>query len=136
MSLPKEIIEYILTYDDHFILRGGKIVSIVSKKDPRYTLLQSVCRKEITHYTVYGRIQRFEYDLYNPFTCKERDLYSVENDNMSVEIEQMPKGVMKYTIYLFRLKPKEYNTDKIQVFYKGNLCDYNWHYIQYNYIRK
>ena len=136
MYLPREIIEYILTYDDHFILRGGKIVPIISKKDPRYTLLQSVCRKEINQYTVYGRIRRFEYDLYNPFPCKERALYSVDDDNMSVEIEQMSTGAIQYTIYLFRLKPEEYNTDKIQVFYKGYLHDYNWHYIRYSYIRK
>uniref|UniRef100_A0A6C0BBG1 Uncharacterized protein n=1 Tax=viral metagenome TaxID=1070528 RepID=A0A6C0BBG1_9ZZZZ len=43
-NLPKEIINIILSFDKHFRIDRGILISIVPKDDFRYTLLKSVCR--------------------------------------------------------------------------------------------
>ena len=48
-NLPNDIINYILLYDDHFILRKGKIISIIPKTDERYKKLLSIPKKKNTY---------------------------------------------------------------------------------------
>ena len=44
VTLPKEIINIILSFDKHFRFHRGIPISIIPKDDSRYTLLKSVCR--------------------------------------------------------------------------------------------
>ena len=41
-KLPTDIINIILLYDEHFIMRKGKIVSIIPKSDMRYKILSFI----------------------------------------------------------------------------------------------
>lgn len=40
--LPKEIVYNILTYTGKFKIRNGKLMSIISKEDLRYTIFQNI----------------------------------------------------------------------------------------------
>lgn len=46
-KLPQDIISYILLYDEHFIIRKGKIISIIPKTDYRYNLIKRTVSKKI-----------------------------------------------------------------------------------------
>ena len=41
-SLPIDIINNILLYDEHFIMRKGELISIIPKTDDRYRLLNYI----------------------------------------------------------------------------------------------
>jgi vancomycin permeability regulator SanA len=44
LSLPKELINTILSFDKHFRIDRGIPISIISKDDSRYTVVKSICR--------------------------------------------------------------------------------------------
>jgi hypothetical protein len=46
---PKELTNYILSYDKRFVIRNGEIIVIlpISKSDKRYALLQEIPEKQI-----------------------------------------------------------------------------------------
>jgi hypothetical protein len=46
-KLPQDMINYILLYNEHFSMRKGKIISIISKTDDRYNLIKRTVSKKI-----------------------------------------------------------------------------------------
>jgi hypothetical protein len=133
-NLPLDIIKYIITFDKHFILRNGEIISIIPKDDYRYNLLHYITLKEEDNW-IFIQEHRYEYIMPNLYDIIERKDQSIENDITSVAISNNDNGSIKYSIYIGRLKPKNKYMKKKQIYYKGNLSDYDWHYILYEYTR-
>jgi hypothetical protein len=48
-DFPKELTNYILSYDKRFVIRNGEIVVVlpIPKSDKRYTMLQEIPEKQI-----------------------------------------------------------------------------------------
>ena len=133
-KLPLDVIKYIITFDKHFILRNGQIISIIPKDDYRYNLLHYITLKEKDNW-IFIKEHRYEYIIPNLYNIIERKNQSIENDMVHVSILNNNNGSIQYTIYIGRLKPKDKNMRKKQIYYKGNLSDYDWHYILYEYTR-
>jgi hypothetical protein len=59
----------------------------------------------------------------------------INDDLIQVIIDVKKNGTIIYYIFINRLKLKEKNIYRKQIFYKGNLDDYEWNYIMYIYKR-
>jgi hypothetical protein len=46
-KLPQDVIYKILLYDEHFIMRKGKMIDIIPKTDYRYNLMKHIIHKKI-----------------------------------------------------------------------------------------
>ena len=136
-KLPTDIIKYILSnFDKHFIMRNGELISIIPKDDYRYNLLNYITIKEDydNSRTNFGKYCRYSYNFQNLFN-NSRKKYNIENDMISTDI-YINKKTVKYEIFIGRIKKKNKTMIKPQIFHKGNLKNYDWHYIYYDYIRK
>jgi hypothetical protein len=55
-QLPQDMVYYILTFDENFVMRGNQLLSRFDKKDPRYDLLQTIPTKNDLWTEVYVSI--------------------------------------------------------------------------------
>jgi len=145
-KLPTDIINYILCFTPHFIIRKGKLTSIFSKEDERYEMLKYITIKPSenpthTYYSYLGMSyisnKRYEYEFHNQYNGLnlERKNQCIYNDIMTVLITIHKNGTIKYNISIYKLKPKEFCSNSRLTFYKGNMNDCNWDFITYQYTR-
>lgn len=131
-NLPDEIINYILLYDDHFIMRNGKLISIFLKTDYRYVVLSHITLKfafcESYHYST-----RYQYYFQNLF-----DYYGRQRNNSDLIQVTMSesKELIKYKIWIGRQYPKSFPSNNLQNFYVENPVEYHWIYTEYEYERR
>ena len=97
-SLPNDVINYILLYDDHFILRKGKIISIIPKTDKRYKLLSFITFKldYVEHFNNFEI--RYVYIFPNLYNYDGRRI--TNSDTIHVSIQEQEDNSIKYSIFL------------------------------------
>lgn len=144
-KLPKDIIDYILCFTPQFIMRKGKLTSIFSQNDERYKMLKYVTIKSIEipreYYSFLGTSyisdKRYDYEFHNQDNglSLERKNQFIDNDSMNVIITIHKNGSIKYNISIYKLKSKDMCNNNRLRFYKGNMNNYNWNYIVYQYTR-
>ena len=134
-NLPTDIIKYIFLFDDHFIIRKGKIISIIPKTDNRYNLLNYITLNKgyIEHFENYPNIIRYAYYFSNLHNYERRMISN--SDLIQVSISEV-NNTIKYSIWIGRQKPKKNITNKDQIYYIENPIDYHWVYTTYEYIRR
>jgi|LauGreDrversion4_2_1035121.scaffolds.fasta_scaffold00544_26 hypothetical protein len=133
-KLPNDIIQNIITFDKHFILRNGKVVSIIPKDDYRYNVLSFIIPElNNIRYMSENRIS-YTYYLPNCYDIPFRKYQYIENDMLQVRI-QNKKDYILYEMFICRLKPKLNITTKPQLYYKGNLTDYEWYNMLFKHMR-
>ena len=127
-NLPIDIIHNILLYDEHFIMRKGKIVSIIQKTDYRYNLLSFITLKLKSIDTFITHV-RYNYHFTNLYKYKGRH---VDNSDLMQVVIKQNKNI-KYSIWIGKQYPKSFCT-KEQPFLIEN-SRYCWKYIEYSYTR-
>jgi len=128
-KLPMDLIYMILLYDEHFIMRKGKIVSIIPKSDYRYKLL-SFITLDIGYIVKDYNRTRYNYNFKNVYNYEERKINN--SDIIQVDIRESKNGI-KYSIWTGRQYPQSF-CNKDQSFLVES-TDYGWKYIQYEYTR-
>jgi hypothetical protein len=133
-KLPMDIIKYIFLFDEHFIIRKGKIISIIPKSDYRYNLLKYITFQECIIEDFYD-FTRYNYSLYNLHNYKGRD--SNNSDLVQVSISSNENNnTLEYVIWIGRQKPRNIPTSKMQMYTIENPKKYHWVYTECEYIRK
>ena len=129
-NLPIDIINMILLYDEHFIMRKGEIVSIIPKTDNRYKLLSFITLKlqSIDKFTTYVR---YNYHFTNLYNYKGRHIDN--SDLMQVVIKENKN--ITYSVWIGKQYPKSFICTKEQPFLIENVR-YHWKYLEYKYVRK
>jgi len=132
-KLPIDVIKYIFLFDEHFIIRKGKIISIIPKLDYRYALLKYIIFQECIIEDFYD-FTRYNYSLYNLYNYKGRD--SNNSDLVQVSISSNENNdSLEYVVWIGRQKLKNITTSKMQMYGIENPKKYHWVYIQSEYIR-
>jgi len=127
-NLPIDIIHNILLYDEHFIMRKGKIVSIIPKTDYRYNLLSFITLKLKSIENLFTYV-RYNYHFTNLYNYKGRH---VDNSDLMQVVIKQNKNI-KYSIWIGKQYPKSF-CKKEQPFLIEN-SRYRWKYIEYSYTR-
>ena len=135
-KLPNDIINHIVTYDKHFIIRKNKLVSIIPKDDYRYNLLHYICLKLINSINMSEDELCYQYIFPNICTNIERTKNYVDNDMFQIRIS-FTNNIINYSCYIGRLLPKNDNkVKKISIYFEKDVSNYEWRYIIYDYERK
>lgn len=132
-KLPNDIIKYILLFDDHFTIRDGELVSIISKNDYRYKLLHYITIRLVNTVNRSNNKINLKFSLDNLYDIVERKEQYVDNDMIEVRMD-LSRSVVKYNIFIGRLKPKD-DIERKPLFYTGNLLNYTWYFYDYFYER-
>jgi hypothetical protein len=132
-NLPDEIISSILLYDEHFIMRNGKIISIIPKSDYRYTLLNFITFK-LDFVTFYNGMVRYKYYFPNLYNYEERRINN--SDLIQITINENHRDILFYSIWIGRQYPKSFLCNKKQNYFIENSEEYQWIYTEYDYIRR
>jgi len=137
--LPEDIIKYILSFDRHFVIRRGHIVSIIPKDDARYDVLRFTVRTLQYARHLHSTHDRYVYRLPNRFNSDPRRAdQGVEDDMVEFTIGDIydDVDVLECNVFLARLLPMvDLLNDSIvpQFYYKGTMDDYAWHYRSFTY---
>ena len=140
-KLHIDIINHIISFDKHFIVRKGQLISVIPKDDERYKILHFVTLHlknppKIRQYSppkesIYAE---YVFDFPNLYDINERETQHIHNDMFEVRIRIREDHVL-YSFFIGRLKPKNEYSIRQQIFYKGDLKHYEWCYVDFNYIR-
>ena len=138
-KLPFDIKKYILSYDDHFIVRNGEIISIIPKTDYRYKLLNCITFTPV-HIKKYDNIYVYRYFFHN--FCKYYN-GKIKNDEI-IEIHLIEnEDNIEYSFYIGRQYPMSihYEFGKKQIYYIANGSEpyfyyTNFEFIKFEYIRR
>ena len=130
-SLPDDIIKNILLYDDHFIMRKGEIVSIIPKKDVRYSLLKYITFNidYIEHFDNVTICRFFFPNLYN-YEVRRKN-----NPDLIMFNLQEENNTLTYSVWIGKQYPKSFTCSKEQCYYIDKPEEYHWVYMMYKYIR-
>jgi len=132
-KLPNDIINYILGFDEHFTIRNGELVSIISKNDYRYKLLHYITIRLVNTVNTTNNNVKLMFNLYNLCDIIERKEQYIDNDMIEVRMD-LSDSVVKYNIFIGRLKPKD-DIERKPLYYTGNLLNYTWYFYDYFYER-
>ena len=130
-KLPKDIIYYILLYNEHFTIRKGEIISIIPKTDYRYKLLNFITLKLYLINNSNNTI-RYRYFFHNLYNYEGRKIYN--SDLLEITINEYNENI-KYTIWIGKQYPKSVICNKKQDYYVEKPLEYNWIYTQFEYFR-
>jgi hypothetical protein len=131
-NLPDDIINYILLYDEHFIMRKGKMISIIPKTDHRYILLNFITLK-LDSFEMYNNELRYKYCFPNLHNYEGRQMNN--SDMIEVHINEN-NDFIKYSIWFGKQYPKFIPCNKKQMYHIENPLDYHWVYTEYEYTRR
>jgi hypothetical protein len=123
-KLPNDIIQNIITFDKHFIMRKGNLISIIPKDDYRYDILHVIIPRSINTKKIDEKIS-YTYDLVNIYDIPERKYMYVKNDIIQIRI-QNKEDCIYYKIFICKLKPY-FNTINEEI--------YCWYNIAFEYTR-
>jgi hypothetical protein len=131
-NLPRDIINYILLYDEHFIMRKGEIISIIPKTDDRYRVLHFITFR-LEYFEIYNNELRYKYFFPNLYNYEGRQMNN--SDVIQIDVNENDDFI-KYSVWIGKQYPKSINRNKCrQMYYIENSLHYNWVYTQYEYIR-
>jgi hypothetical protein len=131
-NLPNDIINHILLYDEHFIMRKGIIVSIIPKTDYRYNLLNFIML-HLNDVENRNQLTKYKYHFPNLYSYEGRTLNNP--DMIQVNLYEYNDHV-KYSIWIGRQYPKHFICNKKQNYYIENPLEYNWIYTEFDYVRR
>jgi hypothetical protein len=131
-KLPDDLINKILLYNEHFIMRKGNITSIISKSDYRYNLLKLIVCTEYS-YENYNSKLIYKYNLPNLYNYEGRS--NTNSDSIFVNIKE-DSNFIAYDIWIGRQYPKDIICNKKQYYHIENDLEYNWNYTKFEYIRR
>ena len=130
-KLPIEIKDYILLFNEHFIMRKGEIISIIPKSDYRYNLLKIITFKlDCVEY--YGGELKCRHYFHNLHDYEERQQNN--SDLIQVDIKENEDSI-KYSVWIGKQYQKSVKSNKTQIYHIENPLEYNWIYTEYKYIR-
>ena len=132
-KLPNDIIKYILVFNEHFTIRNGELVSIISKNDYRYKLLHYITIRLVNTENRPNNKINMMFSLDNLYDIVERKDQYVDNDMIEVRMD-LSDSVVKYNIFIGRLKPTD-DIERKPLFYVVDLLNYTWHFYDYFYER-
>lgn len=132
-KLPNDIINYILVFNERFIIRNGELVSIISKNDYRYKLLHYITIRLVNTVDRPNNKINLMFSLNNLCDIVERKEQYVDNDMIEVRMD-LSNSVVKYNIFIGRVKLKD-DIERKSLFYVGDLLNYTWHFYNYFYER-
>ena len=66
-NLPQDIVNKILSYDNRFIIRNDTVMTVISKDDYRYRLLEYVITRTISEKSIYNNNIKNQTILHNSF---------------------------------------------------------------------
>ena len=129
--LPQDIIDIIVSYLD---LDSRRLLGVFKKINlEKYKSIESVLRtpsdKYIEHYKIYN--------LPNLVDIPTRKIQSIDNDEIYICVI-VRENVVKYDFGMYRLRKKtnEFNSKQIKnIFWKGNMDDYYWDWIDYQFSK-
>jgi len=131
-NLPYDIINYILLYDEHFIMRKGEIISIIPKTDDRYRVINFITFR-LEYFEICNNELRYKYFFPNLYNYEGRQMNN--SDVIQIDVNENDDFI-KYSVWIGKQYPKSINRNKCrQMYYIENSLDYNWVYTQYEYIR-
>ena len=131
--LPKDIINNILLYDEHFIMRKGELISIIPKTDIRYKLLSYItCSPNYVEKN--GNTYQYKYFFQNLYNYDGRK--SNNSDLIHIKLTEYEDSV-KYEFWIGRQYPKAISSEfgKKQIYYIEDPLHYNWVFTQFEFIR-
>ena len=131
-KLPRDVIYYLLLFDEHFIMRNGEIVSIIPQTDYRYRLLE-LTTLHMDHVETYSNHNWYHYYFRNLYHYPGRQLNN--SDYLQVVIQEQEDNV-QYKIWIGKQKPKTFLTVKPQIYFLENAEKYHWIYTEYEYVRR
>lgn len=72
LKLSDDIINNILSYDKHFIIRNGKLISVIPKDDYRYNVLQNrgIIKQKCAVFSIYDGVSTLYGDYYGESIIK------------------------------------------------------------------
>jgi len=132
-KLLNDIVNYILGFNENFTIRNGELVSIISKNDYRYKLLHYITIRLVNTENRPNNKINLKFSLDNLCDMTERKEQYVDNDMIEVRMD-LSSSVVKYNIFIGRLKPKD-DIERKSLFYVGDLLNYTWHFYDYFYER-
>lgn len=131
--LPKDIINNILLYDEHFIMRKGALISIIPKTDDRYKLLDYITYSP-NYIEKNGNTYDYKYFFQNLYNYDGRK--SNNSDLIHIRLTEYEDNI-KYSIWIGRQYPKAISSEfgKKQIYYIEYPMHYNWVFTQFEFIR-
>jgi len=133
-NLPHDIINNILLYDEHFIMRKGVIISIIPKTDNRYKLLNFITLK-LDCVEKINNIIRYNYYFHNLHDYEGRQKNNSDLIQVTIN-ENNENKIIKYSIWIGKQYPKSFICNKKQNYYIENSVEYNWIYNEFEYTRE
>jgi len=135
-NLPIDIKKYILLYDKHFIIRKGKLFSIIPKTDYRYKLLNFIT-------CIPNYIKKYNNTYVYRYFFQNIGNQEIKNNEI-IEIHLIEnKDYIEYSFYIGRKYPKTNDCEfgKKQIFHIQNILEpyfyyTNFEFIRFNYIRR
>jgi len=131
--LPKDIINNILLYDEHFIMRKGELISIIPKTDIRYKLLDCITCS-LNYVEKNGNTYDYKYFFKNLYNYDGRK--SNNSDLIHIKLTEYEHSV-KYEFWIGRQYPKAISSEfgKKQIYLIEDPMQYNWVYTNFEFIR-
>jgi|UniRef100_A0A6C0DGD4 hypothetical protein len=126
-NLPNDIKKHILSFDKHFKIRKGQLISIIPKDDIRFSMLQYTTFQLLTLHEKNANEINFRYNSPNLYNISNR---GSEND-MVIVLMKISCSVIKYDIFIGHLKPK-INDNRIEL---HSIDDCGWNFFNYCYER-
>ncbi len=130
-KLPIDIIKKILLYDDHFTIRKGNIVSIISKKDYRYELLKFITFN-IQYVEINNKRIRCRYFFHNLYNYDGRKINNSDLIDITINL---CNDIIEYYVWIGKQYPKTIDCKCKQYYYIENKLEYNWIYTSFKYER-
>ena len=132
-SLPIDLINNILLYDEHFIMRKGELISIIPKTDDRYKLLNYITFSP-NYVEKNGNTYDYKYFFKNLYNYDGRK--SNNSDLIHIKLTEYEDSV-KYQVWIGRQYPKAISSEfgKKQIYVIEDPMQYNWVYTNFEFIR-
>jgi len=113
LKLSDDIINNILSYDKHFIIRKGKLVSVIPKDDYRYNILQKrgIIKQKMRDFSMYDEFSSIYGNYYGESIIKNDN--GIETRISVCEFRLLNKHIWSLYIY-YPLMMISYN--KINVY--------------------
>jgi len=132
-NLPDDIKNHILSFDKHFKIRRGQLVSVISKDDFRYNILYYSINHLINSHQKNEHQINFRYNLHNLYNIDRGE--EVQND-MIIVLMNLSSLVIKYDIFIGRFIPKTNNMNNMNNMNKlHSIEDCQWNFFNYYYDR-
>ena len=113
LKLSDDIINNILSYDKHFIIRNGKLISVIPKDDYRYNILQKrgIIKQKMHKFSIYDGFSTIYGDYYGESIIKNDN--GIETRISVCEYPLLNKHIWSLYIY-YPMMMASY--DKINVY--------------------